>query len=68
MGNLLPYQSQCRKVWCLSAKRRETMTYSRLADRLGLESQRQLWSTVLDPLSQSERKKSGADLTIAGNQ
>jgi hypothetical protein len=36
----------------------------RLAAALGLKSPRQQWSSVLDPLSQSETKKSGADLTL----
>jgi hypothetical protein len=42
----------------------ETITYGSLAAALGLKSPRQQWSTVLDPLSQSEVKKTGADLTL----
>jgi hypothetical protein len=49
---------------CLSAKRRETIKYGELAAALGLNSPRQQWSTVLDPLSESEVKKTGADLTL----
>jgi hypothetical protein len=64
MGNLLPYQSQCRKVLCLSAKRRETMTYGRLAAALDLKSPRQQWSTLLNPLSETETATTGADLTL----
>jgi hypothetical protein len=64
VGSLLPYQSKCRRILCLSAKRRETITYSRLAAALGLKSPRQQWNTVLDPLSESEVKETGADLTL----
>ena len=64
MGNLLPYQSECRTILCLSAKRRAAITYGGLAAALGLKSPRQQWSTVLDPLSQTEVKKTGADLTL----
>jgi hypothetical protein len=64
MGNLHSYQSQCRKILCLAAKRRETITYGRLAAALGLKSPRQQWSTVLDPLSEDETKRTGKDLTL----
>ena len=64
MGSLLPYQSKCRRILCLSAKRRETIKYGELAAALGLKSPRQQWSSVLDPLSESEVKKTGADLTL----
>jgi hypothetical protein len=64
VGSLLPYQAKCRRILCLSAKRRETIKYGELAAALGLKSPRQQWSTVLDPLSESEVKKTGADLTL----
>jgi hypothetical protein len=64
MGNLQNYQSQCRKILCLAAKRREKMTYLQLAAALGLKSPRQQWSTVLHPISETEVKQTDADLTL----
>jgi hypothetical protein len=64
MGGLQSYQSQCRKILCLTAKRRETITYGRLAAALGLKAPRQQWNTVLDPISKSEIEKTRADLTL----
>jgi hypothetical protein len=64
MGNLKNYQSECRRVLCLAAKRRETITYGKLAAALGLKSARQQWSTLLHPLSEMEIKNTGADLTL----
>lgn len=61
---LLQYQSACRKILCETAKRRQTITYGDLADALGLSSPRQRWSDLLHPLSESETKKTGADLTL----
>jgi hypothetical protein len=66
MGSLLPYLSECRRILCLSAKRREGMTYGALAAALGLKSPRQQWNTVLDPLAETEVKKTGADLARCG--
>jgi hypothetical protein len=64
MGSLLGYQDECRKALCLAAKRREKITYGDLAKALGLKSPRQQWSTLLHPLSESEVKRTGADLTL----
>src|SRR5262245_34314445 len=64
MGDLQNYYAQCRKVLCLAAKRRETITYARLATELGLKSPRQQWNTVLHPISKAEVKQTGADLTL----
>jgi hypothetical protein len=64
MGNLQNYQSQCRKILCLAAKRRETINYAQLAAALGLKSPRQQWSTVLHPISETEVKQTRADLTL----
>jgi hypothetical protein len=64
MGNLRRYQDQCRKILCLAAKRRETITYGKLATALGLKSARQQWSTLLHPLSEIETKNTGVDLTL----
>jgi hypothetical protein len=64
MGNLQNYQSQCGKILCLAAKRRETINYAQLAAALGLKSPRQQWSTVLHPISETEVKQTGADLTL----
>jgi hypothetical protein len=64
MGSLQNYQAQCRKILCLTAKRRETITYGALATALGLKSPRQKWNTVLGPIADDEVKKSGHDLTL----
>jgi hypothetical protein len=64
MGSLLPHLSECRRILCLSAKRRETITYGDLAAALGLKSPRQQWNTVLDPLAETEVNKTGADLAL----
>ena len=64
MGALSKYEGQCRKVLCLAAKQRETITYGKLAAALGLKSARQQWGTLLNPLSENETKKTGADLTL----
>ena len=64
MGGLQNYYSQCRKILCLAAKRRETITYGALATQLGLKSPRQEWSTVLGPIAVDEAKKTGRDLTL----
>jgi hypothetical protein len=64
MRNLQLYQSQCRKVLCRRAKRRQKITFSELAKALDLGSPRQKWGTLLLPLFKSETKKTGADLTL----
>src|SRR5712692_9935708 len=64
MGSLRNYYSGCRKILCLAAKRRETITYAALASRLGLKSPRQEWNTVLGPISVDEVRKTGRDLTM----
>jgi hypothetical protein len=64
MGALSKYEGQCRKVLCLAAKQRETITYGKSAAALGLKSARQQWGTLLNPLSENETKKTGADLTL----
>jgi hypothetical protein len=64
MGNLQNYQSQCRTILCLAAKRRETINYAQLAAALGLKSPRQQWSTVLHPISETEVRQTLADLTL----
>jgi hypothetical protein len=64
VGNLQNYQSQCRKILCLAAKRREPITYAQLAAALGLKSPKQQWSTVLHPISEAEVKQTGEDLTL----
>jgi hypothetical protein len=47
-----------------AAKRRRTITYGDLASALGLSLPRQKWSTVLNPICDDERKKTGTDLTL----
>ena|SRR5208282_5982337 len=64
MGNLQGYHSQCRKILCETAKRRETIKYKDLAAALGLKSPRQEWSTVLGPIATDEVRKTGHDLTL----
>lgn len=64
MGSLHHHYSACRKVLCLAAKGRETITYAALASRLGLKSPRQEWNTVLGPISVDEVQKTGRDLTL----
>ena len=64
MSNLDSYQAQCRKILCLSAKRRQTMTYGALASALGLKSPQQKWSTVLGPIASNEASQTGEDLTL----
>jgi hypothetical protein len=64
MGSLQNHYSACRKILCLAAKRRETITYASLASKLSLKSPRQEWSTVLDPISIDEVQKTGRDLTL----
>jgi hypothetical protein len=55
---------QCRRLLCEAAKRRETVTYGKLARSLGLKSPRQKWSTVLGPIAADEVNKTGHDLTL----
>ena len=64
MGNLQNYHSQCRKILCESAKRRETTKYGDLATALGLKSPRQQWKTLLGPIAIDEVQKTGDDLTL----
>jgi hypothetical protein len=64
MGTLRGFQMRCREILCITAKRRETITFGNLAKALGLKSARQPWNTALHPLSESETKRSGADLTL----
>jgi hypothetical protein len=64
MGSLLPYYSECRKILCLTAKRRETITYAELAWDIGLKSPHQQWKTVLGPMSKNEVERTGRDLTL----
>jgi hypothetical protein len=64
MGSLQSYHSQCRKILCLTAKRRETIRYGALATALGLKSPRQEWNTVLGPIAADEVQKTGHDLTL----
>ena len=64
MGTLIGSYSQCRRLLCQAAKRRETVTYAALAKALGLKSPRQQWNTVLGPIADDEVKKTGEDLTL----
>jgi hypothetical protein len=64
MGSLQNYYPQCRKILCLAAKRRETITYAQLSAALGLKSPRQQWNTVLHPISEAEVRQTGAGLTL----
>jgi hypothetical protein len=62
--NLIGHYAQCRRLLCLAAKRRETITYGALANQLGLKSPRQEWNTVLGPIALDEVTKTGRDLTL----
>jgi hypothetical protein len=62
--SLLPYYAQCRKILCERAKQHKKITYGELADLLGLPSPQQRWSTVLDPISVDEVKRTNHDLTL----
>jgi hypothetical protein len=64
MGNLQSYYSQCRRILCLTAKGRETITFGTLATQLGLKSHRQEWNTLLGPIAADEVLKTGHDLTL----
>ncbi len=64
MGGLNAYYSQCRTILCLAAKRRETISYARLAAALGLKHPKQRWSALLGPLATDETQKTGRDLTL----
>ena len=64
MNTLVSHHAQCRKLLCDAAKRRETLTYGKLATALGLKSPRQAWSTVLGPIAADEVNRTGHDLTL----
>jgi hypothetical protein len=64
MPSLIGHYAQCRRLLCLAAKRRQTITYGALATALGLKSPRQQWNTVLGPIAANEVKTTGHDLTL----
>ena len=64
MGSLQKYKSQCRRILCEHAKCRKTITFGGLAKALELPSERQRWSTILNEISEDERKVTGVDLTL----
>lgn len=64
MGGLENYYTQCRKILCLTAKHRETITYGHLAKKLNLKNPRQQWSSLLNPIAVDETKRTGRDLTL----
>lgn len=63
MPTLNSRYAQCRKVLCLTAKRRETITYDALGKAIGLHA-RIRWSYLLNPMAADEIKKTGHDLTL----
>jgi hypothetical protein len=64
MPSLIGCYAQRRRLLCLAAKRRQTITYGALATALGLKSPRQEWNTVLGPIAANEVKATGHDLTL----
>ena len=64
MAKVNTLYSECRRILCRTAKRRKTITYGDLAAALGLPSPRRRWSTVLNPICEEEKRKTGSDLTL----
>jgi hypothetical protein len=64
MGSLLSRYSECYEILRTRAAQRQTITYGELAANLGLPLPRQEWNTVLDPICDNEKRRTGRDLSL----